>query len=637
MNTRIAMVIILFSLLASATVYDGDNYWKVYDNKPIGATIESQYDAIKKKNVVLFEGDGQRNAYIVGSRKGKDAWKNHDAKIIKWNMNFKEKFKISIFIETAHGDRILLYYSHPEDRGPLKKRYIRFGLGYQSIKGNWVNIERNLEKDLKKFEPNNDIVAVNGFKIQGSGKIEKIELLKENTQPKKPSLVLKNKKVYANAANINTLKWKIKSKSNGNNTPTITTVFDNIKNANVIKFKGNGRKTSYFLGAKTEKKSRAWNDTERHIISWQMKSSEKYNIKIYTKTKNGYRNFYINHRNGDRGLKNNKYIYLGMGSSSKNGTWKTFTIDLEKMIKKYEPNNQLLSVNGIKIQGSMEIDNILLGAKKSSSDNEFLKLALSNEKYPQEHVTVYRTEKIAFIFTNPRSIYAKEHMGLTKVDIRNPKNLKSLGYNRDIFKVYKGYRNTTLMPTLINFEYPHQGGKNFIFKKDNSDIVMFATVYLDEKTEEEQDELGGAFLTVAKETTLYTVRSDLKPLKILSSLVSDEKQDPDGEFPQFRIIPVNGIGTTIDQNGLFLMTHSDTVEGFSSRVYHISKSGELVKIDRKLSIYDNGRSSRKYLENGDIIKIVEYLDASDTDDNKATTIVREYDGTKLPSLVKIVK
>jgi len=53
-------------------------------------------------------------------------------------------------------------------------------------------------------------------------------------------------------------------------------------------------------------------------------------------------------------------IKIGLGSNSKNGTWQTFTRDLEADLKAYEPDNELLTVNGFLVRGSGRVDDIAM-------------------------------------------------------------------------------------------------------------------------------------------------------------------------------------------------------------------------------------------------------------------------------------
>ena len=175
----------LLTLWATATIYedaeDGTtSSWRVTDAKPAGAVVSNIFDTDKNSNVIQFEGEGRRNAYTIGAKKGANGWKNSHEKSIKWSMNFSEKFKFSLYADTEKGRRIFQFDYKNRDKGFYKKRYIKMGLGSKSMQGEWVDIHHNLEADLKRFEPDNSLIAINGMKIQGSGKIDNIELFQSD-------------------------------------------------------------------------------------------------------------------------------------------------------------------------------------------------------------------------------------------------------------------------------------------------------------------------------------------------------------------------------------------------------------------------------------------------------------------------
>ena len=57
---------------------------------------------------------------------------------------------------------------------------------------------------------------------------------------------------------------------------------------------------------------------------------------------------------------NKKYVHHGLGSVSKNGTWQTFTRDLQADLHAGEPDNDIISVDAFLIKGSGRVDDIKL-------------------------------------------------------------------------------------------------------------------------------------------------------------------------------------------------------------------------------------------------------------------------------------
>jgi len=189
--TKTLTILSLLATLASATTYENANNgttdkWKVYDNKPAGAIIENVYDKTLNSKVIKLTGEGRKNAYMLGQKSGKKAWNNRSEKNISWKMNFAENFKIMVYVKTKLGQRVLYYDYKNKDRGVYKKKYIRFGLGRASKKGTWLTIQRDLEADLKKYEPNNTIISVNAFRVNGSGMVDDIQLTKTKGTTTKP-------------------------------------------------------------------------------------------------------------------------------------------------------------------------------------------------------------------------------------------------------------------------------------------------------------------------------------------------------------------------------------------------------------------------------------------------------------------
>jgi len=154
--------------------------WVVYDNSPSGATITNIMDNEKNSRVIQFKGEGRLNSYALGAKSGDRAWNNTNEKTLQWSMNVDGKYKLYIYVDTTDGLRYIYYSYHNKNKGLISNKYVHHGLGRGSKNGEWHTYTRDLEKDLKKYEPNNSIVAVNGFRFQGDAKIDNISLLSDN-------------------------------------------------------------------------------------------------------------------------------------------------------------------------------------------------------------------------------------------------------------------------------------------------------------------------------------------------------------------------------------------------------------------------------------------------------------------------
>jgi len=205
--TDIKYIILLMSLLVLTTIgvqAKSYNSWHLLYQDTYGV-IKKIKDPKRKKTVIEFNSKSSRDTYINGAKTGRKAWNNKKNKTIRWNFNFPKSFVIMVSLKTKKGYRDLIYTSG-NDNGNLY-----FGLGKYIVSGTWQTITRDLEKDLHKYEPDNEIVSVNAFLIRGSGRIGKIEML---TPPKKKSIKKKSIEVdiTPNNPKVETIVKKVEEK-----------------------------------------------------------------------------------------------------------------------------------------------------------------------------------------------------------------------------------------------------------------------------------------------------------------------------------------------------------------------------------------------------------------------------------------
>lgn len=345
--------------LASSTVYEdaesGDTVgWEIYDNVPIGALIVNTFDATKNSRVISFSGDGKQNGYRLGHQNANNsnAWGNTNQTVISWDSKFSDNTIIYIPVETTHGPRFLYYTPTLTDRGIYANdsRFIHHGI--TSNASSWSSVNRDLQADLRDFEPDSEIISVNGILIRGTGQIDNIQM-RDQLPP--PSEI-----IYEDAEGGNANKWDVYDK-----TPTeasIKHVFDTQKDSNVIEFIADGIQNGFRIGHNNSNNSNAWVNSNHKIISWDSKFQESVVIYIPVQTTYGFRYLYYTNANTDRGVfhKNNKYIHFGLGRSLTNGSWQTFERDLAADLRLFEPENNIVSVNGFLIRGSGYVDNILM-------------------------------------------------------------------------------------------------------------------------------------------------------------------------------------------------------------------------------------------------------------------------------------
>jgi hypothetical protein len=80
-------------------------------------------------------------------------------------------------VQTKNGFRYL-YYT-PVDADNLgTETYVHHGLGSHLKDGQWRTLVRDLARDLKEAQPDNELQAVLGFLIRGSGRVDDIKTRK---------------------------------------------------------------------------------------------------------------------------------------------------------------------------------------------------------------------------------------------------------------------------------------------------------------------------------------------------------------------------------------------------------------------------------------------------------------------------
>jgi hypothetical protein len=166
------------------------------------------------------------------------------------------------------------------------------------------------------------------------------------------SYALTDVTVYEDAESNNTTQWSIYDLNPIG--ASIKNIYDDSRQSHVIQLKGKGTENGYLL---RNSDGSWWYNTKDKIVQWSMNYAEDFSIYFRVKTEEGIRLIYYtaeNHNNleGRLGI----YIHYGLGEESKNGTWQTFTRNLEEDLQKVQPNNKLLYIAGIYIRGSGRVD-----------------------------------------------------------------------------------------------------------------------------------------------------------------------------------------------------------------------------------------------------------------------------------------
>ena len=314
--------------------------WTITDNIPAGATISNIYDADKNSRVIkLNSSDSYENQYQIGS-----AWNNRENFNIVWDMKTTDGYMIDVVITTTEGERYLRYNDNELTYKAKDEEIIVHGLGYYSTDGTWHTFRRDLLKDLKDLEPNNNIISVNSFSIRANASIDNIELF---TSPNK---------IYENAEDSQTNRWSVYSGPNG---AQINNSNDSSRGSRVISFQGNNTENRYIIGNKTGENN-AWEDTTHNNLKWSFKSSSNFKVYLFVNTQKGKRQ--IKYSNADIDVKGtqNSEIYFGLGENASDGKWHTYIRDIAADVKEFDNDNRLISINGLLVVGNSKIDDLEL-------------------------------------------------------------------------------------------------------------------------------------------------------------------------------------------------------------------------------------------------------------------------------------
>ena len=353
----VALSLLVCTLSYAETYYDhhgnGTQNFKVYTNQFEDGKIKNIYDEGMESRVIELKGSGLHTGFQLGSdgSLGDTAsWNNTTERELSWSMKYSEDYIIYVSVQTTKGHRFLTYDNSDTNRGE-DRGGIHHGLGSSSNNGTWKSFTRDLQADLEDFDSGNAIISVDGFFIRGSGDVDNIKL---------------GDTVYEDAEDGLNTRWKVYTNLPENG--KITKVYDEEKDSNVTQLKGNGLYTGFRLGANGSGGDvDAWNNTTERELSWSMKYSEDYIIYVSVQTTKGHRFLTYDNSDTNRG-EDRGGIHHGLGSSSNNGTWKSFTRDLQADLEDFDSGNTIISVDGFFIRGSGRIDDIKLDSNNSASN-----------------------------------------------------------------------------------------------------------------------------------------------------------------------------------------------------------------------------------------------------------------------------
>ena len=156
------------------TVYDiaGNDTlgnWVIYDNDPEGVISITPDPDFPDNNVIKLSTDG---GTATGFRYTFPSLQISEFKI-HWRMKYCESYIVYISCMTTEGYRYI-YYTASDKNNLGADGYVHHGLGKNTINGQWVDISRDLQKDLEEAQPGNKIIYIDAFLVRGAGLIGSI-------------------------------------------------------------------------------------------------------------------------------------------------------------------------------------------------------------------------------------------------------------------------------------------------------------------------------------------------------------------------------------------------------------------------------------------------------------------------------
>ena len=284
MAILLLMILIWVTTSNATTVYENGedglaDGWRIQGN---GQPATNVYSHSQDSRVIRLEGSG--GPWILGAVSGNLAWNNTTEKTISWKMFTGARHTVYIPITTTHGTRYLFY-------NDLPKRILRHGFeggilhglgGYNhsEYKNVWRTYTRDLERDLKDSEPDNELISVNGFIYAGADVYLDNILLYNPTE-----------QIYSDGSNIND--WVVSDNDPaGANISTVIDPQGNHIHGSVIQLQGDGLNNRYQLLPLN------WNNTQQSIIQWKSRFYETYSVSIHVHTTLGDRELlYTNSNN----------------------------------------------------------------------------------------------------------------------------------------------------------------------------------------------------------------------------------------------------------------------------------------------------------------------------------------------------
>ena len=127
-------------------------------------------------------------------------------------------------------------------------------------------------------------------------------------------------------------------------------------NNGAIQLTGDTSRNGYILGDKRANRAESWDNYDQKILRFKMNYNEELTMYLVVNTPSGIRYLIYNTEDND----SPENLETGIGSDLIDGTWHTVERNVTEDLQKFEPANEVVSIEGIIVRGSGLLDDIEL-------------------------------------------------------------------------------------------------------------------------------------------------------------------------------------------------------------------------------------------------------------------------------------
>ena len=400
------MVTVVSSLSYSTVIEDAEDGTTNGWISSAGATVSNIDDSDSDSKVIKLSSSSYKYYKMKNL--------NVSAKEIKWDIKADSGFIAYVYTMTTNGVR-LLYYSISNRDGGVTGSGIHHGISEEMRDGTWHTIERDLEADLQKFEPDNNILKITTFRIRSRGNVFVDNIISDGNNTIPPVITLNGGStetiechedytehgataeddidgdvdvnisgvVDTSTNGVYTITYSAVDSAGNSATETRTVTVQGCppNNCLVLEDAENGNTNGWIASSGGTVSNVTDADTGSKVIKLSSSSYKYYRVDnlnrlakklkvdikaeagfiayVYMMTTDGVRLLYYSISNRDGGVTGSG-IHHGLPKSMVDGEWHTIERDLEADLKEFEPDNDIITITSFKIRatGDVFLDNI---------------------------------------------------------------------------------------------------------------------------------------------------------------------------------------------------------------------------------------------------------------------------------------